>query len=202
MQRHCLWEELSSGAVLGHQPGVLSVFILIKLCELGKKQYGFFPQRRYVWEGQQVVRNTDGPLSSGKRSVPVALMWEMTPVGRLQGLKLLAGWRQPDGRERRPQRKERAGWELERLFQRRTWQVAQDGRWRWEGPGLQAVGSRPGRQVQTRRFLGTADELMLGVQDWVLGWDWREQKGEEPQRQTLSTWGYLCAERIETWRSG
>ena len=26
----------------------LSVFILIKLCELGKKQCGFFPQRRYV----------------------------------------------------------------------------------------------------------------------------------------------------------
>lgn len=55
------------------------------------------------------VRNTDGPLSSGKRSVPVALMWEMTPVGKLQGLRLFAGRRQPDGPKRRPLRKERAG---------------------------------------------------------------------------------------------
>lgn len=42
-------------------------------------------------EGQQAVRNTDGPLRSGKRSVPVAMMWKMTPVGKLQGPRRVAG---------------------------------------------------------------------------------------------------------------
>lgn len=117
---------------------------------------------KVLWEGQQAVRNTDGPLSSGKRSVLVALMWEITPVGKLQGLRLLAGWRQPEGRKRRPLRKERAGWEQERELQRRgrrTWQVAQDGTWRWEGPGLQVVGSR-------RRKAG-ADQAVVRNCRWV-----------------------------------
>lgn len=69
----------------------LFYFILIKLCELGKKQCGFFSPKVLGLEDQQAARNSNGPLSSGKRSVPVALMWKMPPVGKLQGPRRVAG---------------------------------------------------------------------------------------------------------------
>lgn len=157
--RHCVtftrdrwtgtvWEEMSSGTVLCDiSPGCSFPVLLYfnKVVWAREEAVWVFSPKVLGLEDQQAARNSDGPLSSGKRSVPVALMWKMPPVGKLQGPRRVAGWRQPDGQKRRPLRKEWAAWEQEREFQRRdrrTGQVAQDGRWRWEGLGLHAVGSR------------------------------------------------------------
>lgn len=146
MKRYCLWEEMSSGTVLGDISPECSFPVLLyfnKVVSAREEAVWVFPPKVLGLEGQRAVRNMDGPLSSGKRSVPVAMMWKITPVGKLQGPRRVAGWCQTDRQKRRPLRKEWAGWEQEfHRRDRRTGQVAQDWRQRWEGPGLHAVGSR------------------------------------------------------------
>lgn len=116
MKRYCLWEEMSSGTVLGDISPECSFPVLLyfnKVVSAREEAVWVFPPKVLGLEGQRAVRNMDGPLSSGKRSVPVAMMWKITPVGKLQGPRRVAGWCQTDRQKRRPLRKEWAGWEQE-----------------------------------------------------------------------------------------
>lgn len=204
MKRYCLWEEMSSGTVLGDISPECSFPVLLyfnKVVSAREEAVWVFPPKVLGLEGQRAVRNMDGPLSSGKRSVPVAMMWKITPVGKLQGPRRVAGWCQTDRREGHWGR---SGQAENRSFTGERGELGKLPRTGGRGGrdlGFTQWGADVGRQVQTRPFLGTADELMLGVKDWVLGWDWREQTGEEPQRCYEVGWDPKFLRLLPCWKN-